>query len=336
MRLIDVSNWAEDRSNSPYPEGARDKVAYISPENLNDKEVLSNHRFLLKFSNDRYPSQFWAEVVAAKVAELMGVPCPPTFLALHPESGRPGSLVSWFYGESLEANDLPPTPKLNELVASDSLPTPKAPTESSLYVSGGSYMTRMIEGYDLKKGTQHNLRSLAVLLTHFRRTFGLDFWPHWAGVLAFDALIGNTDRHQDNWGVLWRTWESRYTVPRFSPAFDNGTSLMHEIHDAKIKNFQDKAQLAAYIARGTHHLRFKIDDPKRAGHIELLKTLVETRPYLKVFVESVFDINLEPLRGKLEILKAMDIPTPLSDERADLMFRSLEVRLENIRTELAI
>jgi hypothetical protein len=54
----------------------------------------------------------------------------------------------------------------------------------------------------------------------------------WAKALTFDALIGNTDRHQDNWGIIiTRQTEAPNKIKkmRISPVFDNGTSMGHEI-----------------------------------------------------------------------------------------------------------
>ena len=65
---------------------------------------------------------------------------------------------------------------------------------------------------------------------------------YWARIFAFDALVGNTDRHQENWGLLWSNTGGIPRV-RFSPAFDNGTSLGHEITEAALPNFEDNVHL---------------------------------------------------------------------------------------------
>ena len=55
----------------------------------------------------------------------------------------------------------------------------------------------------------------------------------WAGYLAFDAWIANTDRHHENWGVLIDT---RDGSKRLSPSFDHGSSLGFNV---SARAFQD-------------------------------------------------------------------------------------------------
>jgi hypothetical protein len=54
---------------------------------------------------------------------------------------------------------------------------------------------------DKKRGRPHSVRSNADICRALQVP-GAREW--WAGTLAFDALIGNTDRHPDNWGILAR------------------------------------------------------------------------------------------------------------------------------------
>ncbi|MEK9159879.1 MAG: HipA domain-containing protein [Patescibacteria group bacterium] len=49
-------------------------------------------------------------------------------------------------------------------------------------------------------------------------------WYSFYELMVFDALIGGTDRHYRNWGVLVDSETRKYT--RFAPAFDNGISLL--------------------------------------------------------------------------------------------------------------
>lgn len=76
-----------------------------------------------------------------------------------------------------------------------------------------------------------------------------DWRAWWCDTLLFDALIGNTDRHHDNWGLLWSTAH----CVRMAPVFDNGTSLGHEIYPNKMPAFRDVRYVSRYISRGRHH-----------------------------------------------------------------------------------
>ncbi|OGZ44206.1 MAG: hypothetical protein A2756_00100 [Candidatus Ryanbacteria bacterium RIFCSPHIGHO2_01_FULL_48_27] len=49
-------------------------------------------------------------------------------------------------------------------------------------------------------------------------------WEQFFELLVFDALIGGTDRHYYNWGVLEKADSGKFL--RLAPAFDNGVSLL--------------------------------------------------------------------------------------------------------------
>ena len=58
-----------------------------------------------------------------------------------------------------------------------------------------------------------------------------------AGYLLLDALVGNTDRHHENWGVI-RTQDGRLHL---APTFDHASSLgCHESDDNKVKRLHTR------------------------------------------------------------------------------------------------
>lgn len=88
---------------------------------------------------------------------------------------------------------------------------------------------------------------------------------YWSDMLLFDALIGNTDRHQDNWGLLWQTTNNKLKV-RIAPVFDNGTSLGYEILERNMGGFYNPDRMRSYINKGRHHIRCQLHDKKPAQH----------------------------------------------------------------------
>src|ERR1700744_5407356 len=108
----------------------------------------------------------------------------------------------------------------------------------------------MDKTYDPKTGRPHEVqRNIAVC-----RSFGVPApleW--WAKTLAFDALIGNTDRHAENWGLLRGGPNDPATKWTMAPSFDNGPSLGYEIPEAQLEQRSTPAAIAQYIAKGRHH-----------------------------------------------------------------------------------
>jgi hypothetical protein len=196
-------------------------------------------------------------------------------------------------------------------------------------------MVRMIRNYDLEKGRKHNVKSILVLTKFLEEGWHLRSGvEHWGTVFAFDALIGNTDRHQDNWGVLWypvdRSW-----VAQFAPAFDNGTALGHEILEDRVLNFVSD-RLDRYVMRGTHHVRWAEGDARRCGHFELVKRLCDLKPSVRSIVLRSLDFDLGEVEE--EVMRMCEVPVaiPLSQARARFILRLLEQRKMKLRETLGL
>lgn len=61
------------------------------------------------------------------------------------------------------------------------------------------------------------------------------FWD----MFAIDALIGNNDRNNGNWGLI----RNRYGRYRMCPVFDNGSSYLPKTSEAKMKKIIDDAAM---------------------------------------------------------------------------------------------
>ncbi|WP_177313701.1 HipA domain-containing protein [Marinobacter gelidimuriae] len=129
-------------------------------------------------------------------------------------------------------------------------------------------MQRRIPDYDREKGKRHNLSTIITLSRVLERGGWLshDWRLYWGLGLCFDALIGNTDRHQENWGLIW-TEDS--PTARFAPYFDNGTSLGHELQPEKMQRMvRDPNEFNAYCR------------PWRTDMTRLIEHLVEPQRLL--------------------------------------------------------
>lgn len=74
------------------------------------------------------------------------------------------------------------------------------------------------------------------------------------GYLVFDALVGNTDRHHQNWGVLWDRRALSENPTRFTfqlaPTFDHGSSLGRELTDEARERHLREGTMERYIHKG--------------------------------------------------------------------------------------
>jgi hypothetical protein len=240
----------------------------------------------------------------------MGVPVPPAFAAYDSKRNQSGTLIEWF---------LNPIPLLGD----------------EIYTPGGDYCQQYIESFDRKKGKQHNFETIAQI---FNELDSLDWKNDWAKILLFDALIGNTDRHQDNWGIIVTPQQGNLASNkkmRISPVFDNGTSMGHEISSAKFKNYEDSSNIERYVSKGRHHMKWSINDTMPMEHVNMLKKFTKEYPEThQLMIECLNNINPEDFKSILDMLVAFNVPVRLTAERADFMLRLLQFRYQRLLHEL--
>lgn len=170
-------------------------------------------RWLFKYSQDG-TGQDWAEKIACELAEALAIPHAQVELA-H-VGGQPGCLVKtvleWPGSDTLEHGN-------QVLYAHD----PRYPRESRS--PADHTVERVLRTLDaLKVKPPQQARDDTEQLAR-----GSDWF---VGYLMLDALIGNTDRHHENWAVVQpRRRHSRSTPLTLSASFDHGSSLGRELRD---------------------------------------------------------------------------------------------------------
>ena len=301
-QVIDITSWDVHQDYEVFPVGARDKSLRVCPDPAPYDFCMPGHRYLFKEAiksaknsdKPRYPDQYWSEVIAFHIGRLMGLTLPPVFIAIDSSRNEPGTVNEWFIGYDDSREDR--------------------------YVAGVDYLQRLIPAFDVDKGRQHNLTSIIELSRVLERGGWLthDWRQYWGLCLCFDALIGNTDRHQENWGVIWG--ENGPTA-RYTPYFDNGTSLGHELQPQKMQRMmRDHNEFNAYLKRGQHHMRWAKGDKKRLPLIQGVTQYCQQFPAIRpILIERLQRWCDDDLRDILNDLTYFDTPHPITQERADFI-----------------
>lgn len=194
----------------------------------------------------------------------------------------------------------------------------------------GDFLQKIHKDFDRKQGKQHNLLDNM----HLLRTFAISKllepgWRQWwIDALLFDALIGNTDRHQDNWGFIFRRTEQDAPC-RLAPLFDNGTSLGHERFTDRVDRWTE-ADYDRYVSKGTHQLKWSLSDPVQ-GHISLLQRALDEWPDTRKVAGARLNFSFDELSDAVADLARLAAVTPLTSERFEFMLRLLACRLELLR-----
>ncbi len=92
-------------------------------------------------------------------------------------------------------------------------------------------------------------------------------------IMVFDSLIGETDRHAENWGITISNKEYK-----ISPLYDNGCNLLREFRkEEKAQELEnDLLDLDRYISRSKTHI-YK-DDNTKYNHFDLIRELKNKYP----------------------------------------------------------
>lgn len=301
--IFDVADWESDPEFGVFPQGARAKDAVFAPLLPPEAVLVPDKRYLFKRSKRSYPDQFWGEIIAYRIGCLLGVTVPPAFAAWNSKTGHCAALIEWFYNENTES-----------------------------FVMAGDFLQMMHKDFDRKLGTQHNFEDNMVLLRMFsiRKILIEPNWPQWwIDALLFDALIGNTDRHQDNWGFIFTRSEQNVSC-RLAPLFDNGTSLGHERFTDRVKLWS-QTSFCRYIENGKHHLKWSLDHPVQ-GHFELLERAVAEWPGTHDAVRARLNFSADELSDVTRDLLQLDAVTSLSKDRFTFILHLLTERLALLKT----
>lgn len=148
----------------------------------------------------------------------------------------------------------------------------------------------------------------------------LDFklFEQFLKIILFDALVGEQDRHEENWGVIRKNGGYK-----LSPLYDNGCNLLKEFYDYNYaqKYYEGKKDFEAYIERSVAVIRN--NKGKKYRHFELVKEMYKRYPnQMKKEI-----INLKKLTNN-EISKIVNkIPNELMQEKQkEFIIKYVEIR----------
>jgi hypothetical protein len=233
----------------------------LEPEAMGSKEKFwfrnpsDGANWLFKFPQPN-TGQHWAEKIAAEVAQAMGVLHAQVELAQFEETR--GSATKSFARRGREL------------------------------FHGNQLLSGFVVGYDEARRfhqSEHTLENIFVAVAAgFTTERGK--WiskRRIAELIVLDALIGNTDRHHENWGILIRmTPEGPLAI--VAPSFDHASSLGRELVDEgpgrSRRRLIEERRIPDYAARGRGAIFWNRDDPHGLCPLELLRRAVAAYPDL--------------------------------------------------------
>ena len=193
-----------------------------------------------------YTGEDWSEKIAAELAALLGLP--------HARY----ELAEWMQARCVISPSF--VPRLGALVPGNQL----------LVQIDPSYSARVTR----YRQTRHTVQAVvdAIQSASCQLPFGWDA-PEgvssaldvFAGYLMLDALIGNTDRHHENWGSV-QVSNPGFIIQHLAPTFDHASSLgCHESDEVRLARLATKDSnygVCAYGRRARSALYAHPDDTR--------------------------------------------------------------------------
>ena len=101
-----------------------------------------------------------------------------------------------------------------------------------------------------------------------------ELFPAFLKIMIFDCLVGEQDRHEENWGII-----KRKNIYKISPLYDNGCNLLREFKNIKFAQdfYNKKKDFLSYIKK-SKTLIYKEDKKTRYKHFELIEHLYKLYP----------------------------------------------------------
>ena len=225
---------------------------------LGDEQMGSKDKFWVQLPGDANPWLFkysresagkitgehWAEKIAAEIAALLGVPHARVELA---ELNRhPGSLSQRF--TELSRSGL-----------------------SVELVHGNDLLAGYVTGYERNKQNKQSDHTLENVLKVVESLFPsprerIAPMRQLAGYLVLDALILNTDRHHENWGVLRTTTPDRAVSYEIAPSFDHASSLARNEPPEKLAVWLNEAGRVEHYMKGAHGGIYLAENPAKGAN----------------------------------------------------------------------
>lgn len=228
------------------------------------EQIGSKPKFWFKFHGENWlfkearenTGEDWAEKIASEAANLLGLPAHHAELAEYEE--KRGCAVKSFLSSS-----------------------------DQVLVHGNELLGGLITGYDKEKHwgqSDHTFDNIVAVLERLfpegpsRRRAA----SRMVGYLVLDALVGNTDRHHQNWGVVMESRvdleNKRSFLLQLAPTFDHASSLGRELTDeARQTRLRDNS-IESYIRKGRGGIFANAQSKHGMSPISVAEMLAERYP----------------------------------------------------------
>ena len=236
--IIEVeSDWTTNKEDL----GSKTKFWYTEP----DETV----HWLFKYPRDN-TGEHWAEKIASELSECLDIEHANVELAQFER--KRGSVSESFANEDHEL------------------------------IHGNQLLEWVVQGYhpERKFGQSgHTLDNIWQVMDYvFLDSEGVDrAKSQFSEYVILDALVANTDRHHENWGLI-RKYENDSWRDSIAPSFDHASSLGRELPDPHRDRLLMENEVGKYVEKGRGAIFWREDDRHGPSPLELARLAIESYP----------------------------------------------------------
>lgn len=251
--------------------GSRDKFWY--------QRSRSEPEWLFKCPRDG-TGEHWAEKISSELAAFLGINHATTELATF--QGERGSVSKSFV------------------------------VTGGRLTHGNQLLERDFEGYDARKRFNQSDHLLSNIWEIIERVFKnperiKNAKLRISDCLVLDALIGNTDRHHENWGVLGKRVNDHLDVT-IAPSYDHASALGRELLDVKRDTLLATGAVGRYVEKGRGGVYWTRDSSSAPSPLELVRRAARAYPE-----------DLLPAIGRVKALNGVAVTDIVSRVPSDWM-----------------
>lgn len=342
-QIPDISHWTSlDWFNTG---GTRAKKYLHNPDD--------NKTYYFKKSIDKFPFEFWSEIIASGLGEKLELDVLKYDVAI-------------FEGEIGCVSQSMIDPDKEELI------------------EGGKYLQAFDNTFspdDKKLRNQYTFQ----LIENSLQAFKLDHVDKIIELIIFDAIIGNGDRHQENWAFIgnyttfsksiddieyvinspeilkFPKWlqkilamgvekksNKNVLIPevntiklrfrkniRFAPIYDNGSSLCRECTPDKIESMlKNKGELDAYLKKGLAEIHW---EQEKISHFDLINRILDTsfneqtRLIIKKVVKNYNETDLVAIMADIDAgLPEAHFAVKIPQNRKEIITKLVSLRAQKL------